>query len=209
MLSSIQLMKAVRLSNVVYNYTSACAKRPFLVCKDTQAKTTYIVFRGCKDIHELVRCSTPNLAKVIGNAKVNATFMQFFDDVHEDVLEVVEEAETHDILFAGHSAGGALAQIAYAIVELEDDVRSSSCISIGSPYVGNQGFRELIQRKGNNHYRVVSRDDPVTCIRLNRELVHNGKEIVVDTKNIAKGIEHHSCNTYAVALKAQVKDQKP
>lgn len=206
----MQLLKAVNLSNDIYRQSfsnqickviDTTKKRPFLVCKDNYAKLTYVVFRGCKDINELVRCSNMKLAKVVGEAKVNETFMQFYDDVCQDVHEVVKEDVNHKIIFAGHSAGGALAQISYATLDAESEAQSFSCISVGSPYVGNQGFKELIESKGNMHYRIVSRDDPVTNIKLNMELVHNGKEIVVNTKKIAKGIEHHSCYTYAAALK--------
>lgn len=210
MLPSMQLLKAVHLSgdayrpfttNKVCKVVDTTKKRPFLVCRDNHAKLTYVVFRGCKDINELVRCSNMKLAKVVGEAKVNETFMHFFDDVREDVHEIVKEDMEHKIVFAGHSAGGALAQLAYVIVDAQSDEQSFSCISVGSPYVGNQGFKELIESKGNMHYRIVSRDDPVTNIKLNLELVHNGIEIVVNTKNIASGIEHHSCYTYASALK--------
>jgi hypothetical protein len=210
MLSSIQLLKAAHLSNDVYRpalsnkvckVVDTTRKRPFLVCKDNHAQSTYVVFRGCKDINELVRCSNLKMAKLLGDAKVNETFLHFFEDVREDVFDIVKEDANHKILFTGHSAGGALAQISYAIVQPQSDNQSFSCISLGSPYVGNQGFKELIESKGNSHYRIVSRDDPVTNIKLNMELVHNGKEIIVNTKNIAKGIEHHSCHTYAAALK--------
>ena len=74
------------------------------------------------------------------------------------------------LLITGHSLGGALAQMATAVLERDN---LAACYTFGSPRVGTLGYGPLIKAP---HYRVVNGWDPVPGVPAPglRGYVHSG-----------------------------------
>ena len=72
--------------------------------------------------------------------------------------------EETNIIFTGHSLGGALATIAATYYSFKYNTTNISCITFGSPRVGDDYFVDLFEKGVQNSYRFVNDNDPVPCI---------------------------------------------
>ena len=74
------------------------------------------------------------------------------------------EEPTPNIIFSGHSLGGGLATIASVYYGLKYPDTIISCITFGSPRVGDQKFANIFNSIVTNTYRFVNDNDPIPCI---------------------------------------------
>ena len=100
-------------------------------------------------------------------------FYNQFNELKTDLDNVVEayiknkqniEEPTANIIFSGHSLGGGLATIASVYYGLKYPDTFISCITFGSPRVGDQKFANLFNSIVTNTYRFVNDNDPIPCI---------------------------------------------
>jgi hypothetical protein len=167
-------------------------------------KDLYVTFRGCKDVNEFLKCINPTLVRPDSSAdiKINKAFWETYMEVKgelEHVLASRDMIDVDNIVFTGHSKGGALAQIASSLLENEHTIgKRKQCITFGAPYVGDKGFQELIEHTIHEHQRVVAQGDIIPFAKLHRELVHNGKRLLLETTvpSPLNCVEHHSCQNY-------------
>jgi pimeloyl-ACP methyl ester carboxylesterase len=85
-------------------------------------------------------------------------------------FNLIEQHPDYQIVFVGHSLGGALATL--AAVDFQDRYGYGDRISIytfGSPRVGNPGWARYVDSLpfGNRMYRIVHRGDPVAHLPPN------------------------------------------
>ena len=134
-----------------------------------------IVFRGTESFRDVltdlnmvrVRMDLPNIEN---RPKVHWGFLRQFrtveDQVREQIEEYLEEKKNVDathkqIIFSGHSLGGALSTLASVQFGREYPDIPISCVTFGSPRVGNSHFCHLFDQCVQHSYRFVNEDDPV------------------------------------------------
>ncbi|WJX53749.1 Lipase-like pad4 [Trifolium repens] len=92
-------------------------------------------------------------------------FSSLFNSIQNQVLGILENADTKSIVITGHSIGGATASLCtlWLLSYLQSISSSLSvmCITFGSPLLGNKSFSQAIskERWGGNFIQVVSKHD--------------------------------------------------
>jgi predicted lipase len=163
--------------------------RPYLIssCKDSgqdaqcyfwgdvASYTLYLTFRGTSSQQDMFADAdiTPRRLrdkKVKGIAVHNGFYNQFksVTDEIEAVINVCrQEAFEADctrqvkLVIAGHSLGGALAQITAAHYTERFPSMVIVCHTIGSPRVGNAAFVKWLSQGVKEYIRVANKNDPV------------------------------------------------
>lgn len=93
---------------------------------------------------------------------VHSGFSEQFFSVNTHLENHIEEK--NKIVFTGHSLGGALATIGslyYSVMYPEKDI---SCVTFGSPRVGDELFANYFDKHVKTSYRYVNDNDPVPCL---------------------------------------------
>lgn len=108
----------------------------------------------------------------IAGVMVHCGFLEVFSRCKTEIEAAVNESVPSTLAFyiAGHSLGGALAQIASAALNRDN---LAACYTFGSPQVGTAGFDEQVKCP---HYRVINNWDLVPGLPLGffRGYRHNG-----------------------------------
>ncbi|KAE9610216.1 hypothetical protein Lal_00006589 [Lupinus albus] len=111
-------------------------------------------------------------------------FSSFFNSFHNQMLEIVGNADTKSVVITGHSIGGATASLCtlWLLSYLQSISSNVSvlCVTFGSPLLGNKSFSNAILRErwGGNFCHVVSEHDimprlllaPITITSLTAQL---------------------------------------
>jgi len=171
------------------------------VADDASTNRRYVVFRGTQEPAEWSRNlqagqrSYPSGALAGGGgARVHAGFFKVFQSLE---LETPSGARTsfaegmpglargRDVVFTGHSLGGALATIAGvdAARRAPGDARRMRVVTLASPRVGDAGFAALARPLGRIE-RVCNLADPVPNLPLSTDFiryVHVGSTVRVSS----------------------------
>jgi hypothetical protein len=97
-----------------------------------------------------------------------------------------EHSNIEHVVTCGHSLGGALATL--AVVDLADrkcgSGRKYSCLTLGSPRVGNKAFADKFGRITNNRsLRIVNNDDPIPLLPSSLRFYHVTGAVELETDN--------------------------
>lgn len=87
--------------------------------------------------------------------------------------------EFDTILCTGHSLGGACATLCSLILAEAYEDKQVSCITFGSPRVGDKSFGENFDNCVHQHLRIINAGDPVTALPVSREYVHVDDAIAI------------------------------
>jgi triacylglycerol lipase len=129
----------------------------FLAIRDDQFAV--LAFRGTANLGDWA--INLNVGRVLlpgfSNVRVHRGFLAAFDSSKEELVRAVNEyvPSSLGLYITGHSLGGALAQIASAVLERDN---LAACYTFGSPRVGTQNFDRDVKCP---HYRIVNRWDLV------------------------------------------------
>jgi hypothetical protein len=154
--------------------------------------TAYVTFRGTSSFKDILADLKISSEKYKGCIYVHEGFYDQFLSIREDIEEYLEinQCNYDSICFSGHSLGGALAQIAALyFAEHFDEKNYVSCITFGSPRVGNKCFADYFCKYVKEHYRVVNSMDIVTAIpirRLWRHVIPNTIEFSKTASDVVK-----------------------
>lgn len=121
-------------------------------------------FRGTQlDRWEDVRTDLRVLKQNTINGRVHQGFKNAFDDVREEILDVLRNSIGKDLplYITGHSLGAALATVATQELEGEFDDLIAACYTFGSPRVGDGKYEKSIKAP---FYRIVNTTDIVTLV---------------------------------------------
>lgn len=158
-----------------------------------KSRTAFVSFRGTSSwvdvLHDLDTRSVPvDLAhsSVYRNATVHAGFrFKFFSIKNALESAIQQKADKFDsLVVTGHSLGGALATLsAPYLAELLPNTKIT-CISFGSPRVGNEKFVEWFKSKVHSNVRLLNENDPVPHLPLGPAYHHvsDGVCIVPDSE---------------------------
>lgn len=172
-----------------------------IVIKD--GRTLYVALRGCKDLDEVLYCVDTRVRKpfLSRNIVINSAIWNKYEEMRDEIQDVVKSADVDDIIYTGHSLGGAIAQLCKAFND-----KDSQCVSFGAPYVGNSEFKNEVDQRGINT-RVVVQQDIIPKIKFNSELVHAGEELSLksmsDTLFPFSIYDHHTSINYLKCLKSK------
>jgi len=88
-------------------------------------------------------------------------FLEKYLSIREDLHAVVKRSNRPEIVLNGHSAGGALAALAYFDLKRSYPSRRVRAITFGMPRVFNRRGADIINRERDRVIRVVNGDDIV------------------------------------------------
>jgi hypothetical protein len=134
-------------------------------------KEIWFVFRGSDSSKDIL--SNLTFKKSKDNWQIHDGFISRLNDVQSEIDDIISKTNK-EIHFAGHSLGGALANIAASRCK-----KNSTVFSFGSPRVGS--FIFLSKTKHFTHYRHKTNMDLVTLIPpFFLGFVHTGQEVYFD-----------------------------
>jgi hypothetical protein len=117
-----------------------------------------------------------------GNPRVHFGFQKMYQELQPSLRKAVAhwwgQGVARQVVFTGHSLGGALATLAAA--DLSDMLRPGqlSVIGFGSPRVGDQEFRRYVTPLIGNFYRQVESNDAIVHTPGTKlGYVHVGREL--------------------------------
>jgi len=123
----------------------------------------YIFIAGTdefKDVVTDVRLAPSRFNGESSNIKVHVGFESAYRSI-ENILNEYCKNESR-IIIAGHSMGGAISTLAaYKLARTSSNI---TCVTFGSPRVGNRAFIKNFNKIVTNSYRVVYRNDLVTKV---------------------------------------------
>lgn len=188
-------------------------------------KTVYVTFRGTSSLKDAMVDLNISRYRIRDRIRVHEGFFMQFKSVEIQITKrLVHESDAERIIFAGHSLGGALAQIAAAYYGEIFDYSHVACHSFGSPRVGNKYFVEWFSEHVDENIRVMNRNDPVPMIPTFHYWIHTTNkclalygdgEILIKEKDvpwyqrayrlISSGkLGDHDCDLYVQRLKSPV-----
>ena len=141
--------------------------------------TIYITFRGTSSLKDATVDLNISRYRIRDRIKVHEGFYMQFKSVEIELTKRLVHTQAQKIVFAGHSLGGALAQIAAAYYGEIFDFAHVACHTFGSPRVGNKYFVEWFSKNVDENVRVMNRRDPVPMIPTFHYWVHTTNTCVV------------------------------
>lgn len=177
--------------------------------------TIYVTFRGTSSPKDFLSDLDIKRFKFKNGIIIHNGFWKQFKSVEPELVKNFDmHPDARKFVFAGHSLGGALAQIA-AVYFGDLYKKYTVCHTFGSPRVGNDKFVEWFHQHVQENVRVQNSKDPVTMIpmmpvwkhtkRLNLTLYddYTGKVKHDDTKwykrlykFLKSDLGDHSCQEY-------------
>lgn len=104
--------------------------------------------------------------------KIHNGFYNQFLGLKDKIDNNIDNMCNKEIYFTGHSLGGALATIASLYYSVKYKKLNISCITFGSPRVGNERFTYLFDVYVKKSYRYINRYDPIPCIPFSKNFNH-------------------------------------
>lgn len=134
----------------------------------------WIVFRGTNDKKDHI--SNLRFAKTKNKFEIHIGFKSRLDKILPEVLAELNSHSNKQVFFAGHSLGGAMAQI---VATMTKDTKST-CFTFGCPKVGTILFSSRATHV--THYRFVNCTDPIPILppRL-FGFIHHGNEVYINS----------------------------
>ena len=126
----------------------------------------------------------------VASGRLHAGFLSRADEFPVDKVLSDGDYKEHDVVFCGHSLGGAVAMIAAlrATVRLEqlkaateggkiELDRRITCITFGAPLVGDADFRDFCERNGiaESLFNFVNEKESYNCVDVG-QLKNNYRE---------------------------------
>lgn len=157
------------------------------------------------------------------NSLVHAGFMKIYESIkkllHQKLVAIFTlNTNIQNIVCTGHSLFGAVSTIIAADCANKYDNKHITCVTFGSPRVGNTNFAKFFNSNVDVSFRCVFAKDPITFspVPLRFKHVHgsvycNEKSAsVVDDATMAKwnlcgcNIAHHSMSSYLMSVSIEI-----
>ena len=148
------------------------------------------------------------------NSLVHAGFMKIYESIkillHQRICALLSSKPIDHIVCTGHSLFGAVSTIIALDCTLQYETKTVSCITFGSPRVGNAKFAKLFNENIDLSFRCVFMKDPITFTPIPLRFKHVKGSVYCDSKSakvisdldISKWnfcgcrIAHHSMDSY-------------
>lgn len=187
------------------------------VFKDTKHGATVIAFRGtkgAKDVLTDIKCIKHKVYNTDSSYNVHKGFWDAWSSVAKEVTEYLYDNKPENVVFTGHSLGGALATLAASALFYTDPI----VVTFGAPKVGDRKFKNYYNKVTQNSIRMVLDDDMVPYLaswgyRHVKELIHldeKGNEIKYNffrklfsalfRRKVKFDLDDHNCSSYEKAV---------
>lgn len=135
-----------------------------------------VIFRGTESKRDvLTDLNIIQIKMPIANTKekeypeVHWGFYNQFQYLEPELDKALSEYNNNDsnereVIFSGHSLGGALATIAALKYAKKYPELEVNCVTFGSPRVGDPKFAKYFNESVNESYRFVNDNDPIPCV---------------------------------------------
>ena len=148
------------------------------------------------------------------NSLVHAGFMKIYESIkenlHQKICALLSLKHIDHIVCTGHSLFGAVSTIIALDCTLRYESKTISCITFGSPRVGNTEFVKLFNENIDHSFRCVFMKDPITFTPIPLRFKHVKGSVYCNSKTaksvseleISKWnfcgcrIAHHSMDSY-------------
>ena len=197
-----------------YIFLNNCTNLQFLEsdvdaqCFSINHHTTLIVsFRGTESIQDWITdamvLQVPMDLHHVEETKrplVHHGFLTQFRSIEQDITRIIHDyvvkTEMPRIIFTGHSLGGALATLATVEYGLKYSHIPISCVTFGSPRVGNTEFVSYFNHVVDESLRFVNQEDPIPGIPTELRFVHVPGIRYIDRGNKIRNevTENRGCN---------------
>lgn len=151
----------------------------------TNGDTIYLTFRGTSSYMDMLTDADIKCHKLKDDIYVHEGFYLQFESVMQHITDLLNHyVNASTLIVAGHSLGGALAQIAAAYYGEQFPNLYVKCFTFGCPRMGNIGFVRWFEKNVSKNVRVTNKNDPVPMIPQRKVWVHTMNTcIAIDIAN--------------------------
>lgn len=147
--------------------------------------TIFVVFAGTNEANDLLTDIRFQKATAFSDLQLHRGFWEAWRDISDQVagelmqrnliMSYDEEMTQKQVVFCGHSLGGALAVIAAATLN------PTYCVTFGAPPVGGQKFKDRCDASVTVYLRYILNRDPVPrLLKWHPKYKHTGGLIFID-----------------------------
>ena len=131
----------------------------YLLMKDNIA---YVFFRGTSGVADMSANLDCMQTTIKGVARVHTGFYKQTMSIYDAIKKDIDIYKPSKVVLCGHSLGGAIATITSLL--FASDGLDVSCVTIGSPMVGNREFVSMFKCLVANSIRITNEYDPVPLL---------------------------------------------
>lgn len=170
----------------------------------------YITFRGLDSLQDCFNCVNAIPKQLESGLFVHAGYHNCYQSVKDYIIQTVKtNTDIDNIVFIGHSMGGSISTMAAFDIKNKFN-KDVSCITFGSPAIGNNEFVKRFNKNINHSFRITNRYDLVPSIPIYKHVNYEIKigendNMVQKTYNINKRIiKPHKIDYYVYLLRKQL-----
>ena len=193
------LNKACKISKKCYYH--GCMK---FLTEEYNKDTIIIAFKGTTTSKEVLIDVSIDQVDLGQMGKIHRGFYEYFVEKHRDAIdEILKHNNYTNIVFVGHSLGGALATLSACYYGIEQNKKNIYCISFGAPRVGNKKFAKKFNEVVFKSFRFVNKGDWVVKVPPVAIYTHVKTKYVVKSNLFEE--KPHKLEQYCPCLKKDLK----
>jgi triacylglycerol lipase len=111
--------------------------------------------------------------------------------------KIKENDNIKDIVITGHSLGGAIATLCAVDLQYNFNNKNITCVTFGSPRVGNQAFTDSYIKRVPDTYRIVNGNDLITHLPFKfLDYIHVCEGIIIGKYQEIPSFKNHNIKEY-------------
>jgi hypothetical protein len=145
------------------------------IWKSKNDRVVYIGIRGSACLSEIINPQVPLVVGLSTRGRVNRKYRDWCRAIIPFVNEHLKgiQGEFDDVVVTGHGLGAAYSTVmAPVLKEVLPQTKKVSCITFGSPRVGDPEFGFWFREKVYFSYRFITRGDPVSIVPMSGSYLH-------------------------------------
>lgn len=172
-------------------------------------ETLYVCFKGTSSIEDIYTdieiCMTQ--CKINNDWMIHKGFLQEYYLLEKKLSNILDNCNQKNIIFTGHSLGGAIAIIASAMYSLGVSKldKNISCYTFGCPTIGNKQFTKDYIKIIPNYIGIINKNDPISFLKISNEFYHVDNILWIKKKNFAIYSSKFKQNTYINFIRKCIK----
>lgn len=140
-------------------------------------KSIYICFRGSTNLKDWKTNLDKSLLINYLNYdmySIHKGYYKRYISISNKIHNYLKKKEFNELYVCGHSLGGALASICCFDLVINNIIKNKkiSCITFGSPRIGDTNFTKIYNKNNIQTYRIVLSGDPVPKLPLDENYIH-------------------------------------